>query len=156
MITTSGLKLDGHMISFLSGCPSLCRKSRALTMFRLSCSSLQHIVLDWLDVKFGSPNGVGNGPDLSEKFKPVQSFSSCSNPESEIFTDASSVTVCWETLENIAETAVEPGCSLWSFVDLSDEQSVLKKLVASYTKFRATRANIEKFLDFSAPDTMCI
>ena len=82
------------MISFLSGCPELLRKTRIMTMFWLNCLCLDHGKLDLPEVKFGSFAGVGNGPDLSEKVEPVKSILLSFNPGCNNFTDASSITEC--------------------------------------------------------------
>ena len=67
------------------------------------------MVLRLPEVNFGSSNFVSNGLDLSEIFKPVQSYLICSNPESSNFTDSSYFTGCLEVLASFAGTAVEPG-----------------------------------------------
>ena len=78
-------------------------------MFRLSCLFLEDVVMAMSGVKFGSSSEIGNGHDLSEIIKPLQSYLSWNYPNSNIFTDASSVIECLEVLESFTGTALEPG-----------------------------------------------
>ena len=87
------------MFSFSSGYPELCRKSKNLTMFCLSCFCLQLMVFDLPELYFVSPNSVSDGPDLSEIIRPVQGYFLCGNLDSNLFTDASSITECLEVLD---------------------------------------------------------
>ena len=66
-------------------------------------------MFDLPEVKFGSPNGVGDGTELSEIFKPVQSYLLCNNPESNVFEESSSITECLEALGSVAGTDLESG-----------------------------------------------
>ena len=81
-------------------------------------------------------------------------LSSC--PESNIVTDAASVTECFEVLESFAGTTVEPGCSPWVYVDCFDNVTVFKELVISYREIRVIASDDEGVLDVSAPGTMCV
>ena len=131
------------MIAFLSACPGLTHKSRTMTMFRLSCLCLERVVLALPEVKFGSISGIGDKPDLSEIIRPVQSYLLSCCPQSNICTDAASVSDCLEVLESFAGTTVEPGYSPWVYVDCFDKDEVLIELVTSYKEIRAAAATDE-------------
>ena len=109
-------------------------------MFCLSCFCLQHLVLDLPEVRYGSQNGVGGGPDLSEMFGPVHSYLLCSNLERNLFIDALCSTLCLEVLESCAGSALEPGYNLWSYVEFSDKDHLLKEIATSYKKVRVAAA----------------
>ena len=146
----------GDKISFLTGCPELCHKLKALMMLRFNCLCLQHIVLDLSVSKFESPNVVDDGPDLSEIIRPIQSCLLCSNPEKTILTDASSITECLETQESFGGIAVKPGYNPWSYVDFSIQNQILKEVVITYKEILAASTIKEESLDISPPDAMYI
>ena len=76
-------------------------------------------------------------------------MSSC--PESDIFTDAASVTECLEVLESFAGTVVKPGFSPWVYVD---KHTISQVLVVSYREIRAAAVTDGEGFDVSAPDAM--
>ena len=78
----------------------------------------------------------------------------CGNLERNIYTDATSNTVCLEVLEGFAATAVEPGYNPGSYVDFSNKDQILRELVTSYKEPRAAGVNIEECLDISAPNAV--
>ena len=98
----------GDMVSLLAGCPKLC-EPKVLILFHLGCLSLPQVRLELPEARFGSSSGVGDGPDLSEKIRPVQSYQLSSNPICKIFTDAASTSDCMKLLEMFAGTAMELG-----------------------------------------------
>ena len=64
------------LVAFLLGSNELSHKNRTLTMFHLSFSCPEHVVLALPEVKLshqGSLSEVGDGPGLSEHIRPVQS-----------------------------------------------------------------------------------
>ena len=99
----------GDMVSFFSGSPELCRKPKVLTMFQLSCVFLPHVPLDILDVRFGSPTGVGDELDLPKLIGPVQTYLLFSYPECKIFTDSVWISDSVEIPKNFAWIATEAG-----------------------------------------------
>ena len=143
MIKTAVGTEVGDMISFLISCPKLVRKTRIMTIFRLSCLCLDHGKLDWSEVKFWSSAGVADGPDLSEIIEPVQSCLLSSNHKYQIFTDVSSVSERTELHEGSAGTAIEPGYNPWTYVDFFDKDEVLQDFVKCYKEMRVPAAVAE-------------
>ena len=88
---TAGPKLDG-LIALLSGFPDLHRKTKTLTMDQLSCLCLVHVVLKLPEVNFWSSSGVGDGPDVSENIKEVQTYLLSSSRHGNMSNDAASIT----------------------------------------------------------------
>ena len=114
------------MIFLLSSCHELSSRIRTLTMFRLSCLCLQHVVLDSPEVKFESPNGVGAGPDLSDVFRLLQSYLLRSNTDCKVFTDTSPIADCLEVVESSARSAVKSDYNPWTNVDFCEKDRILK------------------------------
>ena len=114
------------------------------------------MVLELPEVRFGSPNKVSDGTDLSEITNPVQNYLLCSNPENNIFTDGSSLTQCLEVLESFPETAVKLVNNLWFSVLYTDEYHILMELFTRYKEIRAANAIKEEFLLISAPISLCL
>ena len=104
-----GLKLETWTLSYL-GVPSCVRSQELWQCFNLffCVCWICWILLDLPVVIFGSPNTVGDGPGSFVIFMPQKSFLLGCNPERNLFTDASSIFDCLETLKISAGTAVEP------------------------------------------------
>ena len=142
------------IIIFLPGYPELVRKTKIMTMYRLSCLCLDHGKLDLPEDNFGLIGWSCEGPDLLETIETVQSYLLSSNPDCNIFTNAFSISECMEMIGSFARTVVESGYNPWTYIDFFDGNGFLKELVKCYREIRINEVDGET-LDVSALDALC-
>ena len=144
---------DGHGptvndgITFLRGCPELCRKGKTLKMFRLSCLCIGHFPPLLRDAKFDSAVSFSSGPELSENIEPVQSYLLSGKAQSDIFTDTNSILECVELFDVFAGYAPLWGYDAWANVDFCNREPILMKLFSNHKINRSAKGSDEGFLN---------
>ena len=146
----------GDMVTFLRGCPEICRKEKTLTMFRLSCVCIGHFPPVLFSLKIGSSLAPPSDPELSKVIKSLQSYLLSCGVENNIFTDPSSINECVELLEGFAGTALHSSYDVWTFVSFCGKDCILNNSVSSYKETRSAECVDGDNLSFSAPETLCL
>ena len=137
------------MVSFLSSCPELSRRSYTWDLFKLSCLCLGHVAPKLPDVSLGSSKAGVTSVDLSSILEPLHGYMLSSDAEGNFFTDPGSIS-CMELLETFGDSALQCGYNPWEFVDVHDYDKIRTELEKSYKAVRVA-SDVESSASLSEP-----
>ena len=154
-MTVVGHSLDSLYTFFVDVTKNeLCRKSKTLTMSRVSCycvSQLPHVLPA---AQFAAAVSCSEDPNLSKSSEPVPSYMLSCSPENNNFTDPDSIISCVDLLDKLASTVLQTGFFAWFRVNIHDNEVILKALMSGYPGIDTAGVD-DPNLALDAPETLC-
>ena len=145
----------GVIITILCGRPELPRKTKTMTMLRLSYLCVGHFPSPLPVVLFYPAVSSSEGPNLAKIIEPVQSYIMFCNSESNFSANLETINCCVELLETFAGTAILSGHDAWSYVDFHQKEKNERSLMSGYRKIRSASGADDANLVSSAPEILC-